>query len=108
MPTPVTAANFLLDASWGAGASLGVTGTQRRCQLTITAGAAPSLNAFFTFTYPDGPYPLEPGILARIVGGTGQFADITYQPGTATTVFTYTDIPVAGQTYIFDLDTLGI
>lgn len=110
MPTPVTVANIFIDASWqgGGGGALVVTGTQRRCQITITAGVAPSINPFFRFTYPDGPYPLEPGILAKMVGGTGQFADVTYQPGIASTEFTYNELPVAGQTYIFDIDTLGI
>jgi len=108
MPTPVGPANFSLGAGWGTGAIFSVFGTQRRCQITIVASISPSINPTLTFVYPDGPYPLEPGILAKMVGGTGQFADVTYQPGIANTVFTYNELPSVGQNYIFDLDVLGI
>ena len=108
MPTPVTLANFSVDAGWGAGAVATVVGTQQRCQLTINSGTAPTISPTFTFTYPDGAYPLEPGILARMVAGTGQFADLTYQPGTTSTQFTFMDLPEASKSYVFNIDTAGI
>lgn len=109
MPTPVIAANFAINPAWGIGAAISaVSGTQRRCLVTVTAGSGPTINPTLTFTYPDGAYPLEPGILAKLVGGTGVFSDLSYVPGMASTVFTYTDLPSFAATYIFSLDTLGI
>lgn len=109
MPTPVTAGNFAINAAWGAGAAISsVIGTQQRCQLTVTAGAGPSISPSLTFTYPDGPYPLEPGILAKLVGGTGVLAPIVYVPGMSSTAFVYASLPVAGKTYAFVIDTVGI
>lgn len=108
MPTPVTFANFLFSG-WGSPSSItGVSGTQRRCLIAILAGPRASVDPTFTFIYPDGTYPLAPGILARFFSGTGAAADLIYQPGCSNTVFTYMDIPQAGSTYVFCIDTLGM
>jgi len=111
MATPVTAANFAI-AGWGFGSAVSaVSGTQTRCTITITAGPSAIIMPNIIFTFPDGPFPVPPLSLARMVGGTGMYADLAVDNNAifpASIAYSYTDLPVAGKTYVLMLDVLGV
>ena len=103
----VTAGNFTLSPSWGAGATItNVVGVQQRCSITVTAGAGPAISPTVTFIYP-GAYPLSSLSMAQMTGGTGVLADVGVTTSTTQAIYTLEDLPQATRTYIFVFDTVG-
>jgi hypothetical protein len=85
-----------------------VSGDQTRCNVAITAGTGATVLPQIVFTFPDPSYPLAALSMAWQIGGTGMAADILNVTSNTQAFFTYTDLPAAGQTYIFVFDKLGV
>lgn len=104
----LTPSNFTISSNWGGGASLTVIGTSISFQVTIVAGTSGwGVQPTFTLTYPI-PLVALPRIVATMIGGTGDVADIEVTPGLASSLYTYTGMPtVSTQTFIIASQTQG-
>jgi len=104
--TPLSTGNFSFSG-WGTGASLVVnSGTQTGFSITLTAGSNPGPQPTITLTFNTG-YASPPISIARVIGGTGMFADVLASNTTSQSVLTYGGIPQSGKTYLFNVFVLG-
>lgn len=100
--TPLTLADFQLSGGWGTTASvLEVSGNDQCFTVTIQAnGLSLAVRPNVTLTFRDGPWPRQPGGIARMLGGTGVLNEITGVPGISNWVMVYEDLPIILNTYI--------
>jgi hypothetical protein len=104
--TELTSGNFSFSG-WGTGASLTVnSGTQTGFSITITAGTNPSPQPAVTLTFNTG-YANPPISIAKMIGGTGIFADILASNTTSQSVLTYGGVPQPAKTYVLNVFVLG-
>lgn len=103
----VEAADFVLS-NFGSGSTVGsVRGSDWAHTFTVTVGsyvpASPFVLPTIAFTFSNGPYTNAPIVIARIVGGTGEFADFTIVPTTSGYTLTYNGVPLGGATYVISV-----
>lgn len=110
--TTLVSGDIALSAGWGSTASvLSIAGTDQRFSLTVqSAGVGQAANPTITVTYKDGAWPAIP---RSLVVRNDNYA---YQPtvlpkwnNTTTTVeIVFLGTPVAGETYQYEVLTLGM
>jgi len=101
--TPLTAGRFALSAGWGNTALVSaVVGFDPAWEILVTAnGTGIAAGPTVVLTFVDGAWTNPPVAISKMVGGTGQFADISDATTTTTWTLTYNGLPVAGSTYRF-------
>jgi hypothetical protein len=99
--TALAAGNFALSAGWGNTAAVsGVLGFDPCWEILITAnGTGISSSPTIVLTFADGTWTNSPIAISKMVGGTGQFADVSDALTATTWTMTYNGLPVAGSTY---------
>lgn len=106
--TSLTSGDFLLTG-WGAGATItAIHGSDMAHRFVIIAGTAPSASPFIQLTFHDGTWAFAPVIQAAVTGGTGAITDISVLSLPTAYVLTYQGLPVAGNTYIFNVNCTGV
>lgn len=110
--TGLSAGDFALSGGWGSTASVSnVTGTDQAFNFQVTStGTGQANQPLATLTFHDGAWPAAPIFICHMTGGTGNYSDVGFTNGVATTTtlpMVYDAAPVAGSTYIFSCIGMG-